>query len=315
MSKVRRQRGLTATRPKHHQVYAWARKRVNVTRGNGIAPKGKPKLGQHFLRDQAAVTKIVDALGDISQSTVLEIGPGPGTLTGALAKRVGRLIAVEVDRVLAAQLSMAYALTPNVEVIQADILSIDFDTLFAPRPGTVRPAIHLTQEKVRSVGNLPYYITSDILLHLFAFEQYFDRVVILLQREVADRLVAKPGGSEYGLLSATAQLYARVEKLLELPPTAFNLPPNAYSAVIPLTMEPKTHELGVSAAEMIAFFKLAFAQKRKTLWNNLKARYADAERNAALRETKIKPAVRAEALSIEKMAALAKSLLPVVRQP
>jgi 16S rRNA (adenine1518-N6/adenine1519-N6)-dimethyltransferase len=109
-----------------------------VTRGNGSAPKGKPKLGQHFLRDQDAVTKIVDALGDISRSTVLEIGPGPGTLTGALAKRAGRLIAIEVDRVLAAQLSMAYALAPTVEVIQADILSVDFDTLFAPRPGTVR---------------------------------------------------------------------------------------------------------------------------------------------------------------------------------
>jgi len=120
--------------------------------------------------------------------------------------------------VLAAQLSMAYALASNVEVIQADILAIDFDTLFAPRPGTVRPGIQRAQEKARVVGNLPYYITSDILLHLFAFEQYFDRVVIMVQREVADRLVAKPGGSEYGLLSATAQLYARVEKLFELRP-------------------------------------------------------------------------------------------------
>src|SRR5258708_12036824 len=113
MSKVRRQRGLTATRPKHHQVYAWARKRVNVTRGNGIAPKGKPKLGQHFLRDQAAVTKIVDALGDISQSTVLEIGPGPGTLTGALAKRVRSLLTLQVHRLLAPHLSLPYALTPH----------------------------------------------------------------------------------------------------------------------------------------------------------------------------------------------------------
>src|SRR5258706_11522520 len=304
-------RGLAWNRAKPTQVYASARKGVNVTRGNGSAPKGKPKLGQHFLRDQAAVTRIVDALGDISQSTVLEIGPGPGTLTGPLAKRAGRLIAIEVDRVLAAQLSMAYALAPNVEVTQADILTIDFDTLFAPRPGTVRPGIQRTQEKMRVVGNLPYYITSDILLHLFAFEQYFDRVVIMVQREVADRLVAKPGGSEYGLLSATAQLYARVEKLFELPPAAFNPPPKVHSAVIRLTMEPKTQELGVAAPEMIAFFKLAFAQKRKTLWNNLKARYSDAELKAALEETKIKATVRAEALSIEKMAALATALLAV----
>ncbi len=278
-----------------------------MTTDNGSARKGKPKLGQHFLRDQAAVTKIVDALGDISQSTVLEIGPGPGTLTGLLAKRAGRLIAVEVDRVLAAQLSMAYALMPSVEVIQADILTIDFDTLFAPRPGTVRPGIQRVPERVNVVGNLPYYITSDILLHLFAFEQYFGRVVIMVQREVADRLVAKPGGSEYGLLSATAQLYARVEKLFELPPTAFNPPPKVHSAVIRLTMEPK--ELGIAAPELIAFFKLVFAQKRKTLGNNLKARYSDAELKAALGETKIQASVRAEALSIEKMAALARALL------
>ena len=306
--------GLACPRKKHPQVYASERKRVNVTRGNGSAPKakpvtGKPKLGQHFLRDEAAVIRIVEALGDISQSTVLEIGPGPGTLTGLLAKRSGRLIAIELDRVLAAQLSMAYALAPNVEVLQADILSIDFDTLFAPRPGTIRPGIQRVQEKARVVGNLPYYITSDILLHLFAFERYFDRVVIMVQREVADRLVAKPGGSEYGLLSATAQLYARVEKLFELPPTAFSPPPKVHSAVIRLTMEPKTAELGVPASEMIAFFKLAFAQKRKTLGNNLKARYTDAELKAALGEANIKASVRAEALSLEKMAVLARALL------
>ena len=303
--------GTPFTGKKQSQVYAWARKRVNVTRDNGGARKGKPKLGQHFLRDQAAVVRIVDALGDISRSTVLEIGPGPGTLTGALAKRAGRLIAVEVDRVMAAQLSMAYALVPTVEVIQADILAIDFDTLFAPRPGTVRPGIQRAPERVRVVGNLPYYITSDILLHLFAFEQYFDRVVIMVQREVADRLAAQPGGSEYGLLSATAQLYARVEKLFELPPAAFNPPPKVHSAVIRLTMEPKTAELGIAAPELIGFFKLAFAQKRKTLWNNLKVRYADVDLKSALGETKIKANVRAEELSIEKMAALARALVAV----
>ena len=277
-----------------------------MTRDNGSARKGKPKLGQHFLRDQEAIQRIVEALGDIRQSTILEIGPGPGTLTGLLAKRAGRLIAVEVDRVLAAQLSMAYALAPSVEVIQADILTIDFDTLFAPRPGTVRPGIQREPERVRVVGNLPYYITSDILLHLFAFQQYFDRVVIMVQREVADRLVAKPGGSAYGLLSATTQLYARVEKLFELPPAAFSPPPKVHSAVIRLTMEPK--ELGLSAPKLIEFFKLAFGQKRKTLWNNLKGRYNEADLKAALEETKVKPSVRAEALSIEKMAGLARLL-------
>ena len=300
--------GLLQSPAKQTQVYASARKGVNVTRGNGSAPKGKPKLGQHFLRDQEAVTRIVEALGEISQSTVLEIGPGPGTLTGLLARRARRLIAIELDRVMAAQLSMAYALVPTVEVIQADVLAIDFDTLFAPNPGTVRPGIQREPERARVVGNLPYYITSDILLHLFAFERYFDRVVIMVQREVADRLAARPGGSEYGLLSATAQLYSRVEKLFELPPEAFSPPPKVHSAVIRLTMEPKTAELGVAPAEMIAFFKLAFAQKRKNLGNNLKARYGDAELKAALEEAKVKATVRAEELPLEKMALLARAL-------
>ncbi len=281
-----------------------------MTKDNGAARKGKPKLGQHFLRDASAVARIVEALGDVSQSTVLEIGPGPGTLTGLLAKRAGRLIAIEVDRVLAAQLSMAYALVPNVEVIQADVLAVDFDTLFAPRPGTMRPGIVRALDKVRVVGNLPYYITSDILLHLFAFERHFDRVVIMVQREVADRLVAEPGGSEYGLLSATAQLYAHVEKLFELPPEAFNPPPKVHSAVIRLSMEPKSEKLGVPAEAMVDFFKLAFAQKRKTLSNNLRVRYSEGTLKAALSETKIKPTVRAEALSLEQMASLVRALSP-----
>ena len=286
-----------------------------MTKDNGAARKGKPKLGQHFLRDTSAVTRIVEALGDISQSTVLEIGPGPGTLTGLLAKRAGRLIAIEVDRVMAAQLSMAYALVPNVEVIQADVLAVNFNTLFAPRPGTMRPGITRALDKVRVVGNLPYYITSDILLHLFAFEQHFDRVVIMVQREVADRLVAEPGHSEYGLLSATAQLYAHVEKLFELAPEAFSPPPKVHSAVIRLSMEPKTEKLGVSAEAMVDFFKLAFSQKRKTLSNNLRVRYSEAVLKAALEEAKIKASVRAEALSLEQMAALVRALAQIPALP
>jgi len=147
--------GLAWNRAKPTQSVCVGKKRVNVTRGNGSAPKGKPKLGQHFLRDQAAVTKIWTPLG-ISPKARFSKSPRPGTLTGQLAKRAGRLIAVEVDRVLAAQLSMAYALAVQCRSIQADILAIDFDTLFAPRPGTVRPGIQRTQEKARVVGNLPY---------------------------------------------------------------------------------------------------------------------------------------------------------------
>src|SRR5271169_4306365 len=136
-------------------------------------PQTKPKLGQHFLDSEDAASRIVDALGDVSQSTVLEIGPGRGMLTSLLARRARRLIAVELDRVMAAQLRLQFGMTRNVEVIEADILSIDFDSLFGPKPGLSRPGIDIKPEPVKVIGNLPYYLTSDILLRLFEFSNYF----------------------------------------------------------------------------------------------------------------------------------------------
>ena len=137
--------------------------------------------------------RIVDALGDVSQSTVLEIGPGRGILTSLLAKRARRLIAVELDRVLAAQLRLKFGMSRNVEIIEADVLAIDFDSLFGPKPGLGRPGIEIKPEPVKVVGNLPYYITSDILLRLFEFSKYFESIVIMVQKEVADRIAAEPG--------------------------------------------------------------------------------------------------------------------------
>ena len=270
--------------------------------------RGKPKLGQHFLVDSAAPMRIVEALGDISQGTVLEIGPGRGALTSLLAKRARRLIAVEIDRVLAAQLRMNFSQEPNVEIIEGDVLAIDFHTLFGPKPGSTRPGINQQPEAVRVVGNLPYFITSDILLRLFEFRQYFEMIVLMVQREVAERLAATPGRSEYGLLSATAQLYARVEKLFTLPPDAFSPPPKVESAVVRLRMAPKIDSLRVSEAGFISFLKLSFGQKRKTLWNNLKSQYAPAVLRAALDKAGVKPTIRAEALSLEKSAALFRAL-------
>lgn len=272
------------------------------------ARRGKPRLGQHILRDEGVSAKIVDALGDVSQRTVLEIGPGPGTLTYLLAKRARRLIAVELDRVLAAQLSMNLATAPNVEVIEADILSIDFGTLFAASPGMSRPGLQVVPERVHVVGNLPYYITSDILLHLFDSYEHFDRIVIMVQKEVADRLAAKPGTRDYGLLTDTAQLHARIEKLFDVPPGAFSPPPKVHSSVLRLTMEKKAERLGVGRAEFTSFLKLAFGQKRKTLWNNLKPRYDGALLRKALASSGIQPTVRAEALALDQKATLFRAL-------
>ncbi|HLV86570.1 MAG TPA: 16S rRNA (adenine(1518)-N(6)/adenine(1519)-N(6))-dimethyltransferase RsmA [Candidatus Sulfotelmatobacter sp.] len=271
-------------------------------------PQAKPKLGQHFLASEDWALKVVDAIGDVSQGTVLEIGPGRGILTSILAKRARRLIAVELDRVLAAQLRLKFGMARNVEIIEADILAVDFDSLFGLKPGLGRPGIEIKPEAVKVVGNLPYYITSDILLRLFEFSKYFESIIIMVQREVAERLAAEPGGREYGMLSATAQLYARVENLFTLPPGAFAPPPKVYSSVIRLTIEPRQEELGVAVDGFMRFLRLSFGQKRKTLWNNLRLGYDEADLKRALSHAKVKPTARAETLSLEQSAAVYRAL-------
>src|ERR1700689_1319675 len=252
-------------------------KRVNVPKVVSTRrPQHKPKLGQHFLTSDSFALQIVDALGDVSQNNVLEIGPGRGILTSLLAKRVRRLIAVELDRVLAAQLRLRFGMFPNGEGTEADILSVDLDSLFGPKPCLRRPGIEFRPEPVKVVGNLPYYITSDILLRLFDYSKYLESIVILVQREVADRIAAEPGRRDYGLLFATTQLYARVEKLFTLPPGAFAPPPKVHSTALRLTIAPRLNELGLDGEAatkdgFIDFLKLSFGQKRKTLWNNLKS--------------------------------------------
>jgi 16S rRNA (adenine1518-N6/adenine1519-N6)-dimethyltransferase len=271
-------------------------------------PQTKPKMGQHFLASEDLASRVVDALGDVSQSTVLEIGPGRGIMTGLLARRARRLIAVELDRVMAAQLRLKFGMARNVEIIEADVLAIDFDSLFGPKPGLSRPGIDLKPEPVKVVGNLPYYITSDILLRLFEFSKYFDSIVIMVQREVADRIAAEPGGRDYGMLSATAQLYARVEKLFTLPPGAFVPPPKVHWTVLRLTIDPQQEKLDVAGDGFIDFLRLSFGQKRKTLWNNLKAKYEGRELKRALAEAKVKATARAETLSLPESAAVFRAL-------
>ena len=277
-------------------------------------PQHKPKLGQHFLADDSFALQLVDALGEVSQHTVLEIGPGRGILSSILAKRARRLIAVELDRVLAAQLRLRFGMFSNVEVIEADVLAVYLDSLFGPKPGLQRPGIEFKPSPAKVIGNLPYYITSDILLRLLEYSKYFETLVILVQREVADRIAAEPGSSDYGLLSATTQLYAQVEKLFTLPPAAFAPPPKVHSTALRLFMAPRQKELGlnsngnsndgISNDGFIEFLKLSFGQKRKTLWNNLKSNYEEASLRSALARAKIKPAARAETLTLEQSAAL-----------
>ncbi len=209
---------------------------------------------------------------------------------------------------LATQLRFNYSRQPHVEIIEADVLKLDFRTVLNRTIGPLNDLRPLKPARARVVGNLPYYITSDILLRLFEFHDQFDVIVIMVQREVADRIAAKPGSRDYGLLSATAQLYSSVENLFTLPPGAFTPPPKVHSSVLRLTVAPKFAELQVKPAEFIAFLKTAFAMKRKTLMNNLREKYGEEKVRAALKEAGIRPDIRAEALPLERSAEIFRRL-------
>jgi 16S rRNA (adenine1518-N6/adenine1519-N6)-dimethyltransferase len=260
--------------------------------------KHNPKLGQNFLVDDRARHAIVDGLGDLSGRTVIEIGPGRGALTSILAGRCGRLIAIEFDDSLAAALRSQFRDQPQVEIVEADVLQVDLAAL-APQG-----------ETADVIGNLPYYITSQILLRLFAAGSRgaLARAVVMMQREVADRVAAEPGVRDYGLLSATAQMNARVETLFTLPPTAFSPPPDVFSTVLRLEFAPRFRELGVDPGEFDAFLRAIFVQKRKTLANNLRAAGYSPDAVQTAWPAEIPAQARAESLGLEPMARLYRSL-------
>jgi 16S rRNA (adenine1518-N6/adenine1519-N6)-dimethyltransferase len=272
--------------------------------------KHKPKLGQHFLNDHSAAKRIVEALGDISNRKVIEIGPGRGLLTDLLVRRARKVIGIELDRILAAQLRMRYATLANVEILESDFVTVEWTSMVGRRPGPLHDLRPTQPETVDIVGNLPYYITSEIVLRILEEHDSIGRAVIMVQREVADRISAEPGSRDYGLLSATTQLFARAEKLFTLPPAAFDPPPQVHSAVVRLTMAPRLEELQVEATPFLEMLKLAFAQKRKTLVNNLKGRYDEKAIKSALKTAGARADVRAEALPLEKMAAIYRALQP-----
>jgi 16S rRNA (adenine1518-N6/adenine1519-N6)-dimethyltransferase len=268
-------------------------------------PRKKPKLGQNFLIDESACLRIADALGDIGTRTVVEIGPGHGVITSILATRAARLHCIEFDPSLARELTFKFRDNPRVTIHHADILQFNLASL-ASRISHLETQI----ASLDIIGNLPYYITSDILLHLFAAARanLLGRAVLMMQREVADRIAASPGVSDYGALSAFTQLHARAENLFTLPPTAFSPPPDVYSTVVRLDFAPRFAELRVDPDGFNRFLRASFAQKRKTLANNLRnAGYgADAIRRAWPHD--LPAQVRSEAVSLESMAELYRSL-------
>jgi 16S rRNA (adenine1518-N6/adenine1519-N6)-dimethyltransferase len=261
----------------------------------------KPKLGQNFLRDPLAIQRIAASLGDLSARTVVEIGPGKGAITERLAAQAKHLVAVELDRELAWHLQERFSPekgVANVTVRHQDVLAFDFAA-----------AAQDAGQPLLVAGNLPYYITSPILLRLAANAASLDRAVLMVQREVADRVTAQPGSRDYGLLTVTLQLYGRTELLFTLPPEAFSPPPEVHSAVFRWSFAPRFAELRLEETSFITFLKQAFAQKRKTLANNLRAAgVPSAKATEAIAAARVSSQIRAEALSLAEFAAIWQAL-------
>ncbi len=257
-----------------------------------------PKLGQNFLVDQAATLRIADSLGNTATRTVVEIGPGHGAITAHLAPRSGRLHLIEFDPALARELQFRFRNDAHVTVHHADILVTDLATLTEPG------------QSLDIIGNLPYYITSDILLHLFAAARLglVRRAILMTQREVAQRIAAPPGSSDYGALSAVTQLHATVTELFTLPPQAFDPPPDVYSTVFRLDFAPRFAELDVPFEGFNRFLRGTFAQKRKTLSNNLRAAGYTAGQLTAAWPSELPPQARAETVPLDTLARLYRSL-------
>lgn len=259
----------------------------------------RSKLGQNFLRDTQAVERIVAALGNLAGQTVVEIGPGRGAITGLLAARAAHVVAVEYDRELAEALRAQFP-PEHVSVVEQDVLEFDFAAV-AAQAGA----------KLRVAGNLPYYITSPILRRLAANHPALDLAVLMVQREVGDRVTASPGSRDYGLLSVLVQAHGAVEPLFTLPPSAFSPPPQVHSMVFRWRFAPRFKELQVEESGFLRLAAQAFAQKRKTLANNLRAAgLAPAAVLEALASAGIAPQARTESLSIDSLAALWRALPP-----
>ncbi len=260
----------------------------------------KPKLGQNFLVDTEASQRIAASIGDLSGRTVVEIGPGRGAITAALAARATHVLAVELDHELALHLRVQFP-PERVTVVEQDVLDFDFEKACAEfsTDSTVK------SERLLVVGNLPYGITSPILLKLAASHTALDRAVLMVQREVADRVTAQPGSRDYGLLSVTVQMYGPAQQLFTLPSSAFSPPPDVHSTVFRWRFAPLFAELGVEEASFLRFVRQCFAQKRKTLANNLRAAgIPPTAITASLAAAGLTPLDRAESLSLESFAAL-----------
>jgi 16S rRNA (adenine1518-N6/adenine1519-N6)-dimethyltransferase len=263
------------------------------------SPRGLPpvrkSLGQHFLEDRRILERIVDALDPNASDTVIEIGPGRGSLTEALVPRVGRLVLVEYDRALAARLRERYARTPSVSIVEADVLEVSLASL--------------AEGPFKLIGNVPYYITTPILFHALEAPRAA-RIVLLVQREVADRIAAAPGSKTYGALSVNVQAVATARIAFRVAPGSFNPPPKVESAVVVIEPRPDPVVNAPDEDSFRRFVQDAFGMRRKQMRRVVRAIASlDAETaDGALERASIEPSVRPETLSPADFARLRREL-------
>jgi 16S rRNA (adenine1518-N6/adenine1519-N6)-dimethyltransferase len=255
----------------------------------------RQKLGQHFLSAPGWQKRILDTLPGGTNDLWIEIGPGHGEMTRQLAARSRRLIAIEADPRLAARLEETVRAEPDewpgVEIVSGDVLELDL--------------AKLAGGKFRVYGNLPYYITSPILHQLFGYANQIASIHVVMQLEVAARIVARPGRREYGYLSAACQFYTQPSLELKIPPGAFRPTPKVTSALVHMALPGEGASLGITdQAKFLKFVQLCFAHKRKTLRNNLRGIASDQRIHEALASCGLRSDARAEQLSLAHFAAL-----------
>ncbi len=221
----------------------------------GAEPYPAKRLGQHFLRDQRTIHRIIDALAPKTDETIVEIGPGTGALTSVLVERAGRVIAVEFDNKLTPLLQERFGGFKNFKLVMADALTLDFCKEILPATSA------------RLVANLPYNISTAILQRLIAQRACLDEMVLMLQREVVERLLAPPGTTDRGFISVLVEAYCEAEKLFDVAPGAFRPPPKVWSSVMRLQFRTR---INMDEELLWATVSAGFAQKRKTILNNLR---------------------------------------------
>ena len=262
------------------------------------------KFGQNFLIDTRVLEKIMDAAEIGKDDCVVEIGPGIGTMTQYLAERAGEVVAVEIDKNLIPILMETLVDYKNVSIINEDILKVDLNRIVEEKNGG-RP--------VKIVANLPYYITTPIIMGLFENHVPVKSITVMVQKEVADRMQVGPGTKDYGALSLAVQYYAKPEIVAIVPPNCFIPRPNVASAVIRLTCHEKKPVEVKNEKGMFALIRASFNQRRKTLANSLSnAQNLSLTREQvteALESMQLSPTIRGEALTLEQFAALADILL------